>query len=294
MRILPNGFLQISPVHAMDEGIYICVARNPLGTARTEGRLKVFAKPSIYIRPNPVYERQVGESIEMPCSAYLESRNTYLDLAYVWHHNGLRIDLTKMPQYSMGVDGNLIISNLTLAEIGEYECVVNSAVGTVTANTRIQLYAQPGAPGAVLADDITATSARLHWSDGFDYGRHIVGYQIEGITNHNEKWEILLNSSFSHNQAVQVIESGRKTLRLQQILSPWSTYRFRVRAFNDIGISEASEPSPSYNTDKAQPFKAPSNVNGGGGNTGTLTITWDPLPPKDWNAPDIWYRIYYK
>ena len=89
-------------------------------------------------------------------------------------------------------------------------------------------------------------------------------------------------------------ENGRKMIYLRDILSPWSTYRFRVAAYNEIGIGPASESSPSYNSEQSVPFKAPSNVNGGGGKVGTLTIMWDPLPPKDWNAPDIWYRVFYK
>ncbi|KAH9425880.1 Contactin-3 [Dermatophagoides pteronyssinus] len=291
-RVLPNGFLTISPVHRTDMGEYTCVARNSLGTDRTRGILRVFNRPKLYIRPNPVYDLKIGQSIELPCMAITDPQ---LDLAYKWQHNGLRIDFDRMPQYSMaGIDGNLRINNLTLAETGEYECIVQTTVGLTSATTKIQLYAHPGAPGAVLADDITATSARLQWSDGSDNGRQIVGYQIEGITNHDSGWQWLANSTELLNPYTKIHESGRTMLYLRDVLSPWSTYRFRVSAMNVIGMGPPSEPSPSYNTEKAVPFKAPSNVGGGGGKAGTLTITWDPLPPKDWNAPDIWYRIFYK
>lgn len=184
---------------------------------------------------------------------------------------------------------------LTLAETGEYECIVQTAVGSASATTRIQLYAHPGMPGAVLADDITATSARLHWSPGSQNGRRVLGYQIDGITNHDNTWQTLINSTELINPfSISNTDNGRLFVYLKDVLSPWSTYRFRVSAFNEIGLGPPSEPSPSYNTDKAVPFKAPSNVGGGGGKAGTLTITWDPLPPKDWNGPDIWYRIFYK
>ncbi len=83
-------------------------------------------------------------------------------------------------------------------------------------------------------------------------------------------------------------------VHLKGVLSPWSTYRFRVSAFNELGVGLPSEASPSYNTDKAVPFKAPSGVGYLNGKVGTLTITWQPLPPKDWNAPDIYYRVFYK
>lgn len=290
MRMLPNGFLVISPVTRMDEGTYTCIARNPLGTDRTHGALRVFSRPQMYVRPNPVYERQIGESVEMPCMAITDPK---LDVSYVWTHNGLRVDMDKQPQYSLGQDGNLFVNNLTMAEVGEYECIVQTTVGSASASTRIQLYAQPGAPGAVLADDITSTSARLHWSDGSDNGRRIIGYVIEGKTNHQSKWSWLMNSSQFENPFTTIRESERRMVHLSNVLSPWSTYQFRVLTMNEIGVGPPSEPSPSYNTEKSVPFKAPANVNGGGGKTGTLTIIWDPLPPQDWNAPDIWYRIFY-
>ncbi|KPM09920.1 contactin-like protein [Sarcoptes scabiei] len=291
IRVLTNGFLTISPVSTTDEGTYSCVARNLLGTDRTHGFLKVFNRPKFYVRPDPIYERQIGESIELPCVAITDPQ---LDRAYKWNHNGLRIDFEKMPQYQMiGIDGYLLINNLTLAETGEYECIVQTTIGSASVTTKIQLFAQPGAPGAVMADDITATSARLHWSDGSQNGRRILGYRIEGLTNHEDHWQSLMNSTEFENP-FRADSNGRLSVYLNDVLSPWSTYRFRIAAFNEIGTGPRSESSPSYNTEKAVPFKAPSNVGGGGGKAGTLTITWDPLPPKDWNAPDVWYRIFYK
>lgn len=97
--MLPNGFLSISPVSRADEGTYSCLARNSLGTDRTHTFLRVFNRPKMYVMPNPVYERRIGESVELPCLAVTDSQ---LDVSYIWHHNGLRIDFQKMPQYMLG------------------------------------------------------------------------------------------------------------------------------------------------------------------------------------------------
>ncbi|CAG2107336.1 unnamed protein product [Medioppia subpectinata] len=100
IRILPNGFLSVNPVQISDEGLYTCVARNDLGFDRSQGYLRVFNRPRIYDGPAVSYERRVNETLEMPCSAFTDAA---LDVAYIWRHNGLRINFTKTPQFSEGI-----------------------------------------------------------------------------------------------------------------------------------------------------------------------------------------------
>lgn len=52
--------------------------------------------------------------------------------------------------------------------------------------------------------------------------------------------------------------------------------------------------SPQYNTQPGPPTRVPSNIRGGGGRTGDLTIMWDTLPRQDQNAPGLYYRVYYR
>lgn len=73
----------------------------------------------------------------------------------------------------------------------------------------------------------------------------------------------------------KLIESGRIQVHLSNVLSPWSTYSFRVLAINEQGKGEFSDPSPEYDTGKDSPHVAPSNVGGGRGKIGELNITWD-------------------
>lgn len=39
---------------------------------------------------------------------------------------------------------------------------------------------------------------------------------------------------------------------------------------------------------------APTNISGGGGKIGDLTITWTPLKPAEQNGPGIFYKIYWR
>lgn len=69
-------------------------------------------------------------------------------------------------------------------------------------------------------------------------------------------------------------ESSRKE-KLINVLSPWSTYEFRISAANKFGYGPPSAPSPQVRTPSDKPSMYPNNIRGGGGNTGTLTIVWD-------------------
>ncbi|KFM77954.1 Contactin, partial [Stegodyphus mimosarum] len=294
IRILANGYLHINPVRREDEGRYTCIAKNQYGSDYSEGLLIVLSLPQLLDAPLPRVMAVVNDSAELPCRAssrrYVEDDT--LDLAYIWLQNGLRIDMEKQHQFTVGsYPGYLRIYNITLAEAGTYHCIVKTAVGRITQSTELVVYGPPGAPGAVLAEDLTATSGRIHWSDGSPNGDPIKAYTIEGRTNHNSTWVVL--KEIVEKYKIRP-ESGRREIELFNVLSPWSKYSFRVSAINSLGKGEPSDPSPIYNTDKDVPHVAPSNVGGGGGKAGSLTITWDPLPPQEWNAPEIWYNVSYK
>jgi hypothetical protein len=288
-RILSNGFLFINPVETGDTGEYTCIARNEHGADETSGFLTVFARPRVVEAPRPRVVAVINDTIQLECLAYADAS---LDVAYTWLHNGLKVNFSRMPQFSQGFElGYLKISNVTFAEGGEYQCLVKTSIGSASAKTELIIHGPPAAPGAVLAEELGATSAKILWSDGSDNGRRILAYSIEGRTNHNHTWTTIVNYI---TQYMSDPQTGRCAVSLTALLSPWSTYEFRVRAINELGQGLPSDPSPQYNTDKDRPFRYPANVGGGGGKAGTLTITWDPLPPQLWNAPEIWYKIYYK
>ncbi|XP_076362349.1 contactin isoform X1 [Tachypleus tridentatus] len=289
IQLIDNGYLYITSVQRGDEGQYTCTAKNPLGSDKSSGNLIVLPKPRLLESPLPKVVAQVNESIELSCEAYVSD---ILDLAYIWLHNELRIDFKERPSITVGSQpGILRIHNISLADAGIYHCLAKTSVGQIMSPTELLVTGPPGAPGAVLVEGLTATSGWIQWADGSSNGRRILTYSVEGKTNHDSAW-VELASNITTWKRLQ--GSDRKEYHMKDGLSPWSTYEFRVLATNELGKGPPSLPSPQYNTKMDKPHVAPTGVGGGGGNTGSLTITWHPLPPQQWNAPQIWYKVYYK
>ncbi|XP_071453390.1 contactin [Hetaerina americana] len=289
-RILENGNLIISPVSRDDEGVYTCTASNMYGSDESKGRLIVLRGPKFSVSLNPRVITSVNEHVKLSCEAYSEE---ILDMAYIWRHNGLRIrDDGYDTNERIKIDGgDLHILNASLAEAGEYECIVKSAVGRISSATLVLIQGPPGPPGGVKVVDIMKTSATIQWTDGASNGRPITKYIISGRTNWNTTW-------YNISEGVVATEvgryNGRKEAVIRDVLSPWSKYEFRVIAGNEIGYGIPSAPSPQYNTPTDHPYKAPTNVGGGGGKIGDLTITWQPLSIGDQNGPGIFYKIFWR
>ena len=195
------------------------------------------------------------------------------------------------------LDGYMNIRDITIAEAGKYECAVETVVGTIYATTDVIVHAQPGPPGGVTAVKMEAKSGTVSWTDGAFYGLRISTYRIEGRTDHNLTWRLLVDRVQGQEidyQGSRARIDGRRQYRLEGLLTPWAAYSFRVAAYNDLGLGEWSEASPQYNTRPGPPDVNVTNIRSDGGKTGDLTIRWDTVPREYQNAPGIYYRIYYK
>ena len=194
-------------------------------------------------------------------------------------------------------DGYLNIHNITIAEAGKYECAVETVVGTIYATSDVIVHAQPGPPGGVTAVKMESKSGTVSWTDGAFYGFRPTEYRIEGRTDHNQTWHLLVDRVAGQEidfQGGRARIDGRHQYRLEGLLTPWAAYSFRVAAYNELGLGEWSDPSPQYNTKPGPPDVNVKNIRSDGGKTGDLTIRWDPVPREFQNAPGIYYRIFYK
>jgi len=195
------------------------------------------------------------------------------------------------------LDGYMTISNITIAEAGVYECAVETVVGTIFATSDVIVHAPPGPPGGVTAVKMSSNSGTVSWTDGAFYGLRIKEYRLEGRTDHNQTWKVLADRVEGQDidyQGSKVRIDGRRQFTLENKLTPWAAYSFRVAAYNEIGLGQWSEPSPTYNTRPGPPNVPVANVRSDGGKTGDLTLRWTPVPREFQNAPGIYYRVYFK
>lgn len=131
----------------------------------------------------------------------------------------------------------------------------------------------------------------LRWTGGATNGDIIRMYMIEGRTNWNQTWSVL-----AANITAKEVDrlTSRKEAQLYNVVSPFSTYEFRISAANALGYGPPSIPSPQYNTRPDRIYRPPANVGGGGGKTGDLTITWTPFVGQDQNATGTYYKVLWR
>lgn len=141
--ILPNGSLLIKPVSREDEGYFTCVSRNSLGEAESTGRLRLIRGP-VLVEGLPENRQYIlGSSIKLHCRAEADPS---LDVAYIWNHNGIRLETSYRVLFDSRI-GYLDIINATLADRGQYECEVTTRVGVLKSSTQVDIIGPPGAPG---------------------------------------------------------------------------------------------------------------------------------------------------
>ncbi|XP_046861970.1 protein sidekick-2-like [Xenia sp. Carnegie-2017] len=150
---------------------------------------------------------------------------------------------------------------------------------------------QPGPPSNLRSLETNATTLKLTWREGFKGNSPITKYLVQGNNetgfknNRDSLWFdalVVINPYKYHNLPPVIIES----------LRPFTTYRFRVKAWNKVAASDFSAISGEITTQQAAPESPPLNLRVNPPRyPGELTLTWTPPPRETWNSPFIKYTI---
>ncbi|NWT56245.1 SDK2 protein, partial [Erythrocercus mccallii] len=145
--------------------------------------------------------------------------------------------------------------------------------------------ARPQPPGKPLAqqEEVRARSVLLSWEPGSDGLSPVRYYSVQSRELPDGQWA-LHSAAVSHNATAFVVDR----------LKPFTSYKFRVKATNDIGDSEYSEESESLTTLQAAPEEAPTILSITPHTTTSVLIRWQPPAEDKINGILLGFRLRYR
>lgn len=219
--IMNNGSLLFTRVNENHQGRYTCTPYNAQGTQGSSGQMEVLVrKPPVFtIEPEAMYQRKVGETVEMHCEA-LEAEGTQKPTVQ-WQ----RRDGSPLPKNRVKiVGGNITIESLRRSDFGFYQCVATNEVATIITATQLVVEGtQPHAPYN-LTGTATEFAVTLSWLPGYsggpDYKQdYTIWYREAGVS----EWS-----------TIPVTPSGSTQVTINR-LAPGTTYEFQVIGKNALG-----------------------------------------------------------
>lgn len=296
---LPNGNLLITNIRQTDEGLYTCKVTNSLGEASSSGNLTVLPTTTITQEPEP-NTVQINKTAIFQCQA---SFNPSLDITYDWYHNNRKIDFIKIRiigetpyieredyfERGTGINrGALYIYNTQYFHQGLYRCIAMTTRESIERSARLTVIGPPFPPVGCTGFDVTARTIRLSWKMGLyaANGRPVTSYTVDGFDSKEGIWKTIKTNIKG--------EALTKHETVIDGLSPYSNYKFRVRAENVLGLGDPSKESDLYTTAQAPPEMAPQNLRRCVGKVGTLCVEWDPIPLSQQNGEGFGYIVKYK
>ncbi|XP_066836226.1 protein sidekick-2 isoform X2 [Anser cygnoides] len=144
---------------------------------------------------------------------------------------------------------------------------------------------RPQPPSKPLArqEDVRARSVLLSWEPGSDGLSPVRFYTVQTRELPDGQWA-LHPATVSHNATTFVVDR----------LKPFTSYKFRVKATNDIGDSEYSEESESLTTLQAAPEEAPTILSVTPHTTTSVLIRWQPPAEDKINGILLGFRLRYR
>lgn len=219
--VMNNGSLLFTRVNQNHQGRYTCTPYNAQGTQGSSGPMEVLVrKPPVFtVEPEPMYQRKVGETVEMHCDA-LEAEGTQKPNIQWQRRDGTPLQRNRVK----ATGGNITIENLRRSDFGYYQCVASNEVATIVSPTQLVIEGtQPHAPYNITGT-ATEFSVTISWMPGYsggpDYKQdYTIWYREGGVSD----W-----------QTIPVTPSGSTQVTVNR-LSPGTMYEFQVAGKNVLG-----------------------------------------------------------
>uniref|UniRef100_A0A8C3T571 Sidekick cell adhesion molecule 2 n=1 Tax=Chelydra serpentina TaxID=8475 RepID=A0A8C3T571_CHESE len=157
------------------------------------------------------------------------------------------------------------------------------AAEALVVTTEKRAHPQPPSKPEAQQEHVKARSVLLCWEPGSDGLSPVRYYTVQTRELPAGEWT-LHSASVSHNATSFVVDR----------LKPFTSYKFRVKATNDIGDSEYSQESESLTTLQAAPEEAPTILSVTPHTTTSVLIRWQPPTEDKLNGILLGFRIRYR
>ncbi|XP_073826026.1 immunoglobulin superfamily member turtle isoform X3 [Musca autumnalis] len=222
--VMANGSLLFTHVSEEHQGRYTCQPYNSEGSQGASGTMEVLVRkpPTFTVEPESLYQRKVGDSVEMHCDA-VEAEGTQKPTIKWQRQGGEQLSDTQRNRIRIS-GGNITIENLRREDFGYYQCVVSNEVATLMSQTQLVIEGtQPHAPYNITGK-ATESSITLQWMPGYSGGSeykqdYTIWYREAGAAD----W-----------QTISVTPSGSTEVTINGLASG-TTYEFQVVGRNVLG-----------------------------------------------------------
>ncbi|XP_044515628.1 hemicentin-2-like [Gracilinanus agilis] len=135
-QILSNGQLRISRASAEDAGNYLCIAKNPSGTALGKTRLVVQVPPVIKGGHSDLSAAEGSQAL-LPCIA-----QGIPEPHITWKKDGFVVPSME-GKYAIQPSGELLVKNSERRDAGTYTCTAENAAGHTSRRIHLSILSLP-------------------------------------------------------------------------------------------------------------------------------------------------------
>ncbi|TSK31292.1 Protein sidekick-1 [Bagarius yarrelli] len=158
-----------------------------------------------------------------------------------------------------------------------------TAAQAVVITTEIRERPQPPLHLSVPQDQVQSRQLRLDWVPGGDGSSPVRYFTLQLRQLPDGDW-ITHSSSISHNSTTYVVDR----------LKPYTSYKLRMMATNDIGDSKYSRETDAITTLQDVPDESPVIQSVKPSTTTSVLVQWQPPKEESVNGVLVGYRLYYR
>ncbi|KAK7919460.1 hypothetical protein WMY93_010744 [Mugilogobius chulae] len=210
----------------------MCKTETPRNTSKTKDMKQHKKGPPVeFVNAPKKVEVRIGEKAQLHC----EFKSVSVPVACCWLYNKEKVVLggTRISFRSSESQSSVEISQACPEDQGCYTLVVRNRQGFAHHSITLSVTDRPDPPAShPVVSKLTSDSLVLCWTGpSYDGGTAVLGYIVEVREETSESW-------------TEVTKDCKNTCyKVRTGLEPQGQYRFRVRAFNSIGVSAPSQQS---------------------------------------------------